>query len=235
MQLRTTEKILSLEDVSVTYDGGRVLALEKASLDVMQGDFVAITGPNGGGKTTMLKVMLQLLEPTTGKVVFFRNGKQVDKLKIGYLPQKNMIDSRFPVTVEDVVAMGLPSSMKLFHRIDVEERRLIDWVIETVGLTGKRRSPIGALSGGQLQRALLGRAIISSPEVLVLDEPLSYIDKSFEHHLYDIIANIAKHTTIILVSHEMTVISQMANRHVIVDKTVHECHAHHHYVQSECR
>lgn len=235
MQLQTIEKILSLEDVSVTYDGGRVLALENASLDVMQGDFVAITGPNGGGKTTMLKVILQLLKPTAGKVMFFRHGKQVDKLKIGYLPQRNMIDSRFPVTVEDVVAMGLPSGMKLLHRVTVEERRLIDEVIETIGLTDKRRSPIGALSGGQLQRALLGRAIISSPEVLVLDEPLSYIDKAFEHHLYDIIAGIAKNTTIILVSHEMTVISQMANRHVIVDKTIHECHAHHHYVPSECQ
>ena len=145
-----------------------------------------------------------------------------------------MIDSRFPVTVEDVVAMGLPCSMKLFHRVTAEERELIGDTIETVGLTDKRNSPIGALSGGQLQRALLGRAIISSPEMLVLDEPLSYIDKAFEHHLYDIIANIAKHTTIILVSHELTVISQMANRHVIVDKTLHECHAHHHYVPSEC-
>lgn len=234
MQSQITEKILSLENVSVTYGGGRVLALENASLDVMSGDFVAITGPNGGGKTTMLKVILQLLAPSSGKVMFFNDGKQVDKLKIGYLPQKNMIDSRFPVTVEDVVAMGLPCSMKLFHRITAEERELIGDTIETVGLTDKRNSPIGALSGGQLQRALLGRAIISSPEMLVLDEPLSYIDKAFEHHLYDIIANIAKHTTIILVSHELTVISQMANRHVIVDKTLHECHAHHHYVPSEC-
>ena len=153
--------------------------------------------------------------------MFFNDGKQVDKLKIGYLPQKNMIDSRFPVTVEDVVAMGLPCSMKLFHRITAEERELIGDTIETVGLDRhKRNSPIGALSGGQLQRALLGRAIISSPRCLSSMSPLSYIDKAFEHHLYDIIANIAKHTTIILVSHELTVISQMANRHVIVDQDI---------------
>ena len=89
----------------------------------------------------------------------------------------------------------------------------------------RRRSPIGALSGGQLQRTLLGRALIANPEVVVLDEPLSYIDKRFESHLYDIIADYARHSTIILVSHEMTTISQMASRHIIVDKTLHDCKA----------
>lgn len=94
--------------------------------------------------------------------------------------------------------------------------------------------PIGRLSGGQLQRALLGRAIISRPHLLVLDEPLSYIDKHFEAHMYRLIAEIAPKCTILLVSHEMTAIASMANRHVIVDRSVTECTAHHHYAQSEC-
>lgn len=98
-----------------------------------------------------------------------------------------------------------------------------------------RDHAIGELSGGQLQRTLLGRAIIGKPHVLVLDEPLSYIDKQFEEHLYGIIGEIAKSTTVILVSHEMTTISQIANRHIIVDRHLHECSAHHHFIMTECR
>jgi zinc transport system ATP-binding protein len=103
-----------------------------------------------------------------------------------------------------------------------------------MGLDDRSEAAIGELSGGQLQRTLLGRAIISNPELLVLDEPLSYIDKHFEHHLYDIIGELAKSTTIVLVSHEMSAIAGMANRHIIVDNGIHECSAHHHYVPSEC-
>ena len=157
----------------------------------------------------MLRVVLQLLKPTSGEVRFYHNRKPVKRLDVGYLPQKNMIDNRFPVTVEEVVAMGLPSVMKPLHRISAEERLLIDATLDTIGMTDKRNSPIGALSGGQLQRALLGRAMISHPEVLVLDEPLSYIDKEFERHLYGIIEQLARQSTIILVSHEMSVISGM--------------------------
>ena len=102
-------------------------------------------------------------------------------------------------------------------------------------MTDHSRQAIGALSGGQLQRALLGRAIISRPELLVLDEPLSYIDKKFEAHFYEIISEIKNSTTIVLVSHEMTMIAEMATRHLIVDHSLHECTAHHHYIRSECQ
>lgn len=234
MQSQTTEPIIVLDNVSVVYGNSRVAALENASLTVNRGDFIAVTGPNGGGKTTMLKVVLQLVKPTRGEVAFFHNGSRVKRLDVGYLPQKNMIDNRFPVTVEEVVAMGLPGAVRPLHRIGDEEKRLIDSTLDAVGMADKRNNPIGTLSGGQLQRTLLGRAMISRPGVLVLDEPLSYIDKAFERHLYGIIEQLARQSTIILVSHEMSVIAEMANRHIIVDKTLHECHAAHHYTQSEC-
>ena len=116
-----------------------------------------------------------------------------------------------------------------------EDRQLVDDTIKLVRLDEVRCHAIGKLSGGQLQRALLGRAIISKPSVLVLDEPLSYIDKQFEAHLYQIVETLAATTTIILVSHEMSVISGMANRHIIVaGGKIHECVAHHHFVKSEC-
>ena len=103
-----------------------------------------------------------------------------------------------------------------------------------MGLTDHTGASIGELSGGQMQRALLGRAIISKPEVLVLDEPLSYVDKRFEHHLYDIIEEISHRTTLLLVSHEMSTIAGMANRHLIVDHSIHECTAAHHRIITTC-
>ena len=226
------KKMIELCDVGVAYDGRT--ALTGVNLTIDEGDLVAITGPNGGGKTTLLKVILQLIAPSTGTVTYRSRGAVVSKLKIGYLPQKNMIDSRFPITVQDVVLSGLLGTRPLMKRFDDSDTALALEMLKLVGMDSRRNSPIGALSGGQLQRTLLGRALISSPEVLVLDEPLSYIDKKFEAQLYDIIESYARHTTIILVSHEMTTISQMASRHIIVDKSLHDCKASHHYIRSEC-
>ena len=223
--------IIELQDVVVSYDRSPVL--DGISLRVDEGDFIAITGPNGGGKTTLLRVILKLLKPCSGDVVYRDNGKYVDTLPIGYLPQKNAIDLRFPVTVNDVVASGLLSGFKL--KITKENKAKIDEIIEMVGVGDFRNKSIGELSGGQLQRTLLGRALISQPKVLVLDEPLSYVDKNFEHQIYSMIEELSKRTTIILVSHEMSVIAGMANRHLIVDHGLHECSARQHYVMTSCR
>lgn len=225
-------KMIELKGVEVAYDN--YIALENANLTVDEGDFMAITGPNGGGKTTLLKVILGLVKPTMGEVIFRKGQQAVDKLDIGYLPQKNMIDSKFPITVEEVVTSGLLGKKPLFSKFTSKDREKVEQTLELVGMTEKRKSAIGELSGGQLQRTLFGRAVISRPSVLVLDEPLSYIDKSFEKHFYDIIADYSKQATIILVSHEMTMISQMATRHIIVDKTLHDCKAAHHFMRTEC-
>lgn len=216
--------LLTLRDVSMVWDGKKVL--EHVDLVVRQGDFIAITGPNGGGKTTLLRIILGLLKPSKGRVV-----RDEPNLKIGYLPQKNMIDSHFPISVREVIMSGLLSCKNLTkEEKDSRYRETID----EMGLTEHAEKPIGVLSGGQLQRALLGRAIVSRPDLLVLDEPLSYIDKHFEARLYTLIENFAKHATIILVSHEMSKIAGMANRHFIVDGALHACLANHHFVYSDC-
>lgn len=219
--------MIELENVWVAYDSHTIL--QNICFSVDEGDFVAITGPNGGGKTTMLRVILRLLQPTEGRVVYRQGGAEVKTLSIGYLPQKNMIDSRFPISVEEVVESGLLSHKNLSKE---ERKSRVEEIIALMQLDGYARHSIGSLSGGQLQRALLGRALISHPQVLVLDEPLSYVDKRFEYHIYDIVQELASHTTILLVSHEMSTIATMANRHLIVDKGLHECTSSHHFIKS---
>ena len=220
--------IISLRDISRRWDDRDIL--RDINFDVRQGDFIAITGPNGGGKTTLFRIILKLLKPSEGTVTYLRDGKAVSDLSIGYLPQKNMIDSRFPITVREVVASGL-----IGERIG--KRQAEEMTAETLRLMGLGEhagKSIGALSGGQLQRALLGRAIISSPRVLVLDEPLSYVDKQFEQYIYTLVERLSTSTTILLVSHEMSTIAGMANRHLVIDHSLHECHSRHHQVDYGC-
>ena len=222
-------KMIELDSVAMQWDNH--VALQNVNISINEGDFVAITGPNGGGKTTLLRLILRLIKPTSGKVIYRSGGQEVDNLEIGYLPQKNQIDSRFPITVEEVVALGLMSQKGLSKQ---ERSERVAQTIALMGLEQQSKRLIGELLGGQLQRTLLGRAIVSNPRVLVLDEPLSYVDKAFEGRLYEIEAQLSQRATIILVSHEMTRIATMANRHIIIDRTLHECSAEHHYVTTEC-
>ena len=221
--------IIRLDNVSLSWDGRPTP--EDVNLSINRGDFLAVTGPNGGGKTTLLRIILRLLKPTSGTVTYIGDKGSAAPLAIGYLPQKNMIDSRFPITVREVVGLGLYGKQSLPI---LQRNKLIDEAIATVDLTAHADSGIGNLSGGQLQRTLLARAIIGRPEVLVLDEPLSYIDKPFESRIYEIIASLARDTTIILVSHEMSTIASMANRHVIVNGTLHFCHSSSHFMHYDC-
>ena len=224
MNLHINKALITLTNVQMAWEHRRVL--NDVSLTVHEHDFIAITGPNGGGKTTLLRIMLGLLKPSRGYVKH-----NVDDLRIGYLPQKNMIDSNFPVVVRDVIMSGLLGIKGLSKE---EKEQLYVETIKAMDLEEHANRPIGLLSGGQLQRALLGRAIIAKPQLLVLDEPLSYIDKRFESRLYKLIEELAKSTTIVLVSHEMSTIAGMANRHFIVDVNLHECSAHHHFVRTDC-
>lgn len=224
VELRTTETPL-IKLTGVEFMRERRPVLQGVDLTVNRGDFVAITGPNGGGKTTLLRLILGLLSPAKGKITFPDGHPH-----IGYLPQKNSIDSHFPITVGEVIASGL-LSLKL-SKGDSETK--VATALQRVELTNLAYRPIGRLSGGQLQRALLGRAIVADPDLLVLDEPLSYIDKHFEAHIYRLIAELAPHTTILLVSHEMSTIASMANRHLIVDRSITECTAPRHISLTTC-
>lgn len=233
MQSQDINKVIEVSNIVAQY--GATPVLDGVSLSVNRGDFVAITGPNGGGKSTLLKILLRILKPVKGSVTYYKGGEPVDSLTFGYLPQKNNIDSRFPITVREVVASGLYRDSKNWRgKFGKESNARIDEVLELVGMQDLQNRVIGALSGGQLQRSLFGRALISNPEVVVLDEPLSYIDRTFTNQMYKIVEDVSKGATVIVVSHEMTVISELANRHLLVDHDIHECHASHHYLKTDC-
>ncbi|MDE7409110.1 MAG: metal ABC transporter ATP-binding protein, partial [Muribaculaceae bacterium] len=217
-------KLIGIEDITVRFDNKTIL--DHVSLCVDKGDFMAITGPNGGGKTTLLRVMLRLMKPSSGKVKYYHDGSPTKSLKIGYLPQKSNIDTRFPITAGETIKSGQIKG--LFGRRTAKDEEDFRRVVELCGVGEYLDRTVGVLSGGQLQRTLLARALVSNPEVIVLDEPLSYVDKTFERQIYSMMEDLAKEHTIVLVSHEMSVISGMANRHIIVDRGIHECTSHHH-------
>ncbi len=214
MPLPMNDVLVRLENVCLSYDAA--LILKHIDLTVSKGDFVVITGPNGGGKTSMLRVLLKLVKPTAGTVRYYQQGTVVEHLRIGYLPQKNAIDSKFPITVAEVVASGLYSSQK--RRLSASQQLRVDEILDSLGIGGLSARPIGALSGGQLQRTLLGRAIISRPELLVLDEPLSYIDEAFGARIYDLLARLSKETTIVMVTHRLGKVSDLATQTLYVDR-----------------
>lgn len=222
-----------LQLVDVSFERENRVILDSVDFTVDRGDFIAITGPNGGGKTTLLRIILGLLEPTNGRVVHFdEEGRpSASHFAPGYLPQKNSVDSHFPISVKEVIASGL-LSLKGLDKAQKEEK--IYRALDLVGLRELASRPIGRLSGGQLQRTLFGRAIVAEPSVLIFDEPLSYIDVHFEERMYEIIAELSRNSTILLVSHQMTQIGAMANRHIIVDHALRECTHAHHYVAPEC-
>ena len=213
-----TNPIIQLTDISASYDEKTVLS--HVNLTVYEHDFLGVIGPNGGGKTTLIKIILGLLKPISGTIRFYKNGKEIPEIAMGYLPQYNSIDKKFPISVYEVVLSGLNKQKSLFHRYTPEQHELVNRIIARMGLEGLEERAIGALSGGQLQRALLGRAIISDPQLVVLDEPSTYIDKRFEARLYELLAEINHDCAIILVSHDIGTVLQQVKSIACVNETL---------------
>ncbi|MGL5317748.1 MAG: metal ABC transporter ATP-binding protein [Bacteroidales bacterium] len=212
-------KILEIENLHAGYSHKEVL--RNINLTVKKGDFLGIIGPNGGGKSTLLKVILGLIKPSKGKVSFFLNGARQEQVSIGYLPQISNIDKEFPISVRELVLSGLPPKNTLFSTYSIDQLKEADHIIEKIGLSDHAKHPISRLSGGQFQRVLLGRAIISNPDILILDEPNSYLDREFEIKLYDILKEINETTTILLVSHNISAVRSISKSIACVNGNLH--------------
>lgn len=210
--------LLHIEKLTVAYDSK--IVLENASLTVNEFDFIGVIGPNGGGKTTLLKSILGLIRPMSGTIKF---SEEIEKQpgSIGYLPQVNRFDNRFPISVFEVILSGLENGSKLFKKDFVARKAKVQNVIDDLGLSAFSKKPIGELSGGQMQRVFLARAIVSEPKLLILDEPDTYVDNQFEGELYRKLKELNQHLAILLVSHDVGTISSYVKSIACVNRGLH--------------
>jgi len=209
--------LLKIEDLSAGYD--KVPVIMNVNLEVHENDFIGVIGPNGGGKTTLLKVILGLLNPMSGKVSF-RPELNRRKKPIGYLPQVKHIDRNFPITVFDVVRSGsLMENQKKVTSSEITKR--VDSILEEMGVAGIRKKAIGELSGGQMQRVFLCRALLSQPKILLLDEPDTFVDNRFEGELYEKLRQLNRDMAIVLVSHDVGTISSYVKTIACINGHLH--------------
>jgi zinc transport system ATP-binding protein len=200
-----TEEVVKLEDIWVHYDG--VPVLEGVSLSIERDDFLGIIGPNGGGKTTLLKVILGLIRPSYGKVLVLGKPPQSGRNNIGYVSQHNLFDRAFPVSVWDVVLMGRFGRTGLLRRYSEEDKQAAERALRTVGMLNYRNQQIGKLSGGEQQRVFVARALVAEPRLLLLDEPTASVDPAMQTEFYELLENLKEKMAIVLVSHDISAIS----------------------------
>ncbi len=213
-------KILDIKNLDAGYD--EKLVLRNINFEVHDTDFIGIIGPNGGGKTTLIKSILGIIKPSAGSITYHFPGKEKDFLKyIGYLPQQNLIDKKFPISVREVVLSGLTSQKPLIFKFSSREKKMADELIEKSGLSHISGNPVGELSGGQLQRVFLARAVISNPRLLILDEPSTYVDNKSEFELYETLKELNKNIAILLVSHDIGTISAYIKTIACVNGNLH--------------
>lgn len=208
-------EIVKIENLSVEYDGK--VALMGVNISFYAGDFVGIIGPNGGGKSTLIKSIMGLI-PHSGTISF--GGELAGKHHIGYLPQQSLFDKSFPISVGELVLSGL-QAQKRWGRYTREDKNKVIETLELLGIKHLKDRQIGELSGGELQRALLGRAIISEPKLLILDEPANFVDNQFENELYNLLRKLNERMAVIIVSHDVGTITSFVKSVVCVNRTVH--------------
>lgn len=213
-------KLIEVSRLTVSYDN-KPNVLKNVSLTVYKDDFMGIIGPNGGGKTTLLKSILGLIKPDSGTITFFENGEKAPSINIGYLPQINYIDRKFPISVSEVILSGLTPRKNVFKHYSSEDKKRVKNVAERLGVDNLLNRAIGDLSGGQLQRVLLGRAIIDNPKLIILDEPSSYVDKLFETNFYKLLGDINQQIAIVLVSHDVGTIISLVKNIACVNQHLH--------------
>ncbi len=213
--------IIKIENLAAGYDEKQVL--HDVNLTIYSDDYLGIIGPNGGGKTTLMRIILGLKKATSGTVRYFKDGKEVKGITMGYLPQYNALDKQFPISVYEVVLAGLSKTKGLFSRYtSLHHQQVLD-TLERMQLIDLKDRPIGTLSGGQLQRVLLARAIVSKPDVVILDEPNTYIDRRFQKQMYEMLEQINKECAIIIVSHD---IAEVLNNVKHIACVNHHLHYH---------
>lgn len=209
--------VIAIRDLNFSYDGRPIL--ENVFLDIFHRDSVCIVGPNGGGKSTLVKLIIGLLSSEQGTIEVFGAAPQASRLKVGYVPQYVNYDPLFPISVRDVVRMGRLGK-SFFDHYTREDNRIAFEALEEMGLADQGSRRFSALSGGQRQRVLIARALASGGDILILDEPTANIDPYTEEHLFEILTELNKRLTILLVTHDVGFASHFFKRIVCVNRRV---------------
>ncbi len=221
--------VIEIDGVDFSY--GEVATLANINLRVEAGEFLGIVGPNAGGKSTLLKLILGQLTPQSGRIRVLGKAPRTARHQVGYVPQYPSFPRDFPITVEQVVMLGLQGSNSsgrwwnalLPSRVSRKDREAVHRALKEVEADNLLHRQIGSLSGGQLQRVLLARALVSAPRILILDEPTANIDQRMEHEIFDLLKMLNERMTILVVSHDVAFISDYVNRVACLNRTL-VCH-----------
>lgn len=212
------EKILAIHHLFFHYDS--LTTLEDVNVEIFQGEFVGIFGPNGGGKTTLLKLIMGFLRPQKGKVLLFGRPPEEMRHLIGYVPQAMRFDRDFPISVLEVVMMGSLRKLSWWGTYPAGAKRKAMAALDLVGLTHKAKASFGTLSGGEAQRTLIARAIIDEPALLLLDEPTANVDREAEQNIYARLTDLNQTMTILMVTHDLQTIIDKVGKLLCVQRRV---------------
>lgn len=226
MPMKFQVPIFDVQDLSFAVKDQ--LILKNITLQVFSGEYIAVIGPNGGGKTTLVRLLLGLEKPTSGKIMIY--GKDIAKFKnwhkIGYVPQRaSLVDVNFPATVLDIVKMGRTPTQKLWTPFSKKDAQIVEDVMQKMDITHLRDKMVGTLSGGQRQRVMIARALASSPEILILDEPNTGVDVKSQHRFYELLRKLNKEEgiTILFITHDVGVIADDIARLFTINQSATIC------------
>ena len=210
--------IISLKNVQFAY--ADIPILIDVNLTIHPFEFIGIIGPNGGGKTTLLKLLMGFLKPTSGTLEVFGSSPQASRLQVAYVPQIQRFDRDFPISVLELVLLGRLSRLPWYGKFSAEDKAAAQRALEQVNLLDFQHQPFGTLSGGQAQRVLIARALASQPQLLLLDEPTASVDSQAEADIYQILRNLKGKMTILMVTHDLNLALQQVQQVVLVQNKI---------------
>lgn len=216
--MRTTHNKTVLEVTNLSFSYGEEMVLQNINFKVQERDFLALIGPNGGGKSTLIRLILGINEIQSGSIEIFNSALSKYNSHIGYVPQNTNVNINFPIKVIDIVMMGLIKKSPFSLGYSKEEISFAMKILKQVGIEEQAEKKIGSLSGGQRQRVMIARALYTNPKILLLDEPTASIDANGQKQVYELLKELNKSVTIIMISHDLSVILEYANKVAHINK-----------------
>jgi zinc transport system ATP-binding protein len=217
-QSRSIHPVVKFRDIAFRYDDD--LILKEVSFDVAEREFLGVIGPNGGGKTTLLRLIMGFLEPYRGSISVFESTPAQSRDRVGYVPQNLKYDKEFPISVLELTLLGLLSNLPWYGRFSKEDKRKAEEALERLGIGHLKHRALGSLSGGQAQRALIARALVSNPKLLLLDEPTANVDPQAEKEIYTLLKELSRDVTVMMVTHDLHTAIEYVDRVLLVQQTV---------------